>query len=217
MLIDHIGCILIPGNSDLRAIGRLSFPLFCFLIVNGFYHTKNKYNYLIRMGIFALISEIPYDLAIHNKIMDFSSQNVFITLFSGLLLIICCEKIKEKINNIFLKYMFYLTLLFAIGYTTTLLNSDYKWYGILLIFLFYLTYGIKIKNKILMSLSIIFSSILYYKAYNSNLQLIAIFASIFIFLFEDKKVTLNKWVKWFMYIFYPLHLMILYILRSMLC
>lgn len=211
MLIDHVGAILMPYNLELRTIGRISFPLFCFLIVNGFHYTKDKKKYLMRMGLFALISEIPYDLAFYHKI-NFSSQNVFLTLFLGLLLIIICDKIKEnkKLNKY--RHIVQLLPLGIISFVSTITSADYKWYGILLIFLLYKTYGNKIKNKILMSSMIILMGVLYFLINNLDGQLIAAISSVFIFLFEDKKVTVNKWIKIAMYIFYPLHLTILFIL-----
>jgi len=71
MLIDHIGAVLLDTSTieyfACRIIGRLSFPIFCFLIIEGFTHTKNNKKYLLRLFIFAIISEIPFDLVFFNK------------------------------------------------------------------------------------------------------------------------------------------------------
>ncbi len=103
MLADHIGAVVLepmlfrdqqPGlplwetavRADffLRCAGRLAMPLFCFLAAQGFVHTRNKRRYLFRMAAFALVSEIPFDLAAGGKIVDLGGQNIFFSLFLGL-------------------------------------------------------------------------------------------------------------------------------------
>jgi hypothetical protein len=112
MLIDHIGAailyegILLPRAPIiigtplhklylfyrvLRFIGRIAFPIFCFLLIQGFLYTSNRKRYVTRLGIFALISEIPFDLALNNRILEFTHQNVFFTLFIGLLILMLME------------------------------------------------------------------------------------------------------------------------------
>lgn len=119
MFLDHIGVIgkaFLSKNVYflLRAVGRLSFPLFCFILAEGFFHTKNRKKYQQRLFIFALLSEIPYDLAFHylpastlNSVLhlqkltltDFSAafqeQNVLFTLFLGFTAMILMENASQ--------------------------------------------------------------------------------------------------------------------------
>ena len=111
MVIDHTGAIFFPDQMWLRAIGRIAFPIFVFLLVEGLFNTSNIKKYLTRLGIFALISEIPFDMAFYKarfgvdfltdlkgatqdmQILDLfirrliKHQNIFFTLFLGLLAI----------------------------------------------------------------------------------------------------------------------------------
>lgn len=87
-------------DTAMRLIGRLGFPIFCFLLIEGFLHTHNVWKYALRLGIFSLISEIPFDLAIYGKAFYFNSQNVFFTLLIGLLVIYAIQTITEKADHI---------------------------------------------------------------------------------------------------------------------
>jgi len=91
--------VLLACYSMMRLIGRLGFPLFCFLLVEGFLHTRNVWKYAIRLAAFALISEIPFDLALLGEPFYWGYQNVFFTLLVGLLVMIGFKTVGEKAIN----------------------------------------------------------------------------------------------------------------------
>lgn len=116
MFIDHLAAAVLArilirilmsdGRSDqyydiysiysfMRMVGRLGFPIFCFLLVEGFDKTRNRAKYALRLGIFALISEVPFDLAFKAAVLEFSDQNVYFTLFLGMLAL-CAYDFLEK-------------------------------------------------------------------------------------------------------------------------
>jgi hypothetical protein len=88
MLIDHVGAVLFPHLEWMRIVGRLAFPIFAYLLVEGFFYTKDVKKYMMRLGLFALISEVPFDLAFFGTPFVLVHQNVFFTLLCGLLTMI---------------------------------------------------------------------------------------------------------------------------------
>ena len=101
----------------MRFIGRIGFPVFCFLLIEGFLHTSSKKKYATRLFLFALVSEFPFDYALFNTPFAPGYQNVFFTLFLGLLTIWAIDTVSHKEINpnlyngkrgISLKYFFYL-------------------------------------------------------------------------------------------------------------
>lgn len=195
MLIDHIGAILLPQYHFLRYIGRLAFPIFCFLLVEGFFHTRDIKKYALRLGLFALISEIPFDLALSNVPFNLLYQNVFFTLFIGLLVLIGFEKFKDKL---FLRYMILvLGMLLA-----EVCHVDYGCFGIIMIVLFYF-YSIH-NNLIVLTLGVLFFSIL-----SGGSEFLCTFSIIPISLYNGKR---GISLKYLFYAFYPVHLLILYLI-----
>jgi hypothetical protein len=113
MLIDHTAAILITNDSFLsitmRSIGRIAFPIFVFLLIEGAIHTHSKLKYAIRLSLFAILSEIPFDLAFHKKFFFFGYQNVFFTLAIGMFMIIGFDLISTRtISKILLNILSFL-------------------------------------------------------------------------------------------------------------
>ena len=104
MLIDHVGAVLLPQYPILRIIGRIAFPIFCFLLVEGFMHTHDVIRYMTRIGLFALISEIPFDLLFYGRILDGTHQNVFFTLFIGLVMLYYLTKRYPAVLNFLIAF-----------------------------------------------------------------------------------------------------------------
>lgn len=193
MVIDHIGYVFFSSQSAFRAIGRISFPIFCFLIVEGFFYTRNHLNYLIRLAIFAILSEIPFDLAFRHTLFDWQHQNVFITLSLGLISIFCIEEM-----NKYRRFIFPLFLTWAAAYFA---HCDYGLGGVLLICMFYTTKNSPGTRLILCAL------ILY--VFFGTFELYGLFALIPIALYNGEHGPNAKMI---FYWFYPLHLLILFTL-----
>ena len=129
MLIDHAAAIF-GFALKWRAIGRLAFPIYCFLLVEGVYHTRSPKKYALRLAFAALISEFAFDFAFYGRCV-WQHQNVMLTLLLGVMaleVIKGCRNVPAKI---------FAALLFAL--IAELLNTDYGLYGVLLIVLFGIT------------------------------------------------------------------------------
>ena len=86
MLIDHIGMVLFPEQLIFRMIGRLAFPIFAYVLVEGFFYTKNINKYLLRLGVFAIVSEVPFDLAYSGKWFSFTAVVAVISCRGNIIL-----------------------------------------------------------------------------------------------------------------------------------
>lgn len=207
MFIDHATDQLIPGGTTLwfigRSIGRLAFPIFCFLLVEGLLHTKNVRNYLIRLGIFAILSEIPFDLAFvkGNTFVDnFGYQNVFFTLFIGLLVILLIQIVEKYYGHNSIIAVIIISIIVIIGcQLAEYLNTDYSSMGVLMIVSFYLFRY----NKFLLFLSIFLLNQAFF-----TIQGFGTISLLFIWLYNGERgPKINKYI---FYVFYPLHIMVLY-------
>ena len=123
MLCDHIAFVLVPAESYpslyyfMRAVGRIAFPLFCFMLVEGFIYTHNREKYIIRLAVFAVISEIPFDLSAGGGVLCWDSQNVMWTLLIGFIVMYAIDKAGEiYIAKIFAILVFIIAVLYIYRY-----------------------------------------------------------------------------------------------------
>lgn len=205
MVFDHVGYIIFNKFTFMNCIGRLAFPIFAFQIAKGYSHTKNLKRYFFRLFIFAIISQIPYMLFLSafNGTFHF---NILFTLILGLISITIYEKSDNKYFGIF---MVALCCIIAQYF-----YFDYGWFGITTIFIFHIFKD----KKIFMNLSFISETFIYYGyKYLISSNLIYLFIILFcvlalipINLYNKKK---GKDIKYLFYIFYPLHLIVLYLLN----
>ena len=201
MTVDHVGAILYPEFTVLRLIGRLSFPLFAYLLILGMENTRNIRNYFVRLFIFALISQVPFFLALDYG--PFDLLNIFFTLSFGLLFIHFFKK----------SSVFALVPLFA----SFVLPFDYSIYGIAVIGCMYILK----ENTKFGVFSLVLLNTLFLVPW--NIQFLSVAAIPLILLHKNgslnmtrettEKVTIPLWRKYFFYIYYPLHLTLIYLIH----
>jgi len=232
MLIDHIAASgLIPLSSPCytvcRVIGRLAFPLFCFCIAEGLRHSKNRKRYIIRLFVFALISEVPFDLLFHKTFFTWDGQNVIFTLLLAVvgitvfeqpdLLVKMMQKFEKNPNTYayqnadWVMKSFILGICALLGY---LLKTDYAWFGVCLVYVIYFTgRWSKPKRYATIATYIIGYGLIQTLAGSGMMTTLYWFAAstslILIMLYNNKK---GKDLKWLFYIFYPAHMLILYLI-----
>lgn len=217
MFCDHLWATLLPSQQWLTNLGRLAFPIFAFQIVEGYFHTHDVKKYLKRLFLFALLSEIPFNLMTAGGLVNPFQQNVLFTFCLGILLFRFLDGMKAKSTAAWA-----ISVPFAVvgGYLLGMITFvDYYGYGILMLLAFYLFRNVKhgwmglILSMILINgefmggltyeLSFFGRTIYLYQ------QSLAVLALIPIFLYNGKQGPHNKALQYGFYAFYPAHMLIL--------
>lgn len=219
MLIDHIGMILFPNVIIFRIIGRISMPLFAYSIARGFYYTstssKKKWsNYLKRLFVFALISQIPYFFTMKLLGEEILNLNIgFTWLLSVIALRLATIDRSDYSNLKRVRVVSYIPLLFILSLSLCL-KVDYGLYGVLFPILFYVLMFRRNKTLVYGDLCLGMTLLLfvYIIQFGMSIQIFSIMAIPFLFIAikYDNKINLPKG---FYYVLYPLHLSVLIILR----
>lgn len=222
MLVDHVGAVILERfpiagtplylvDAVLRSVGRLAFPIFCFLLVEGFIYTRDRAKYAVRLFGFALISEIPFDIATAGRFFNLAYQNVFFTLLAGFLTICVLDEVKQKEFNIASKKaetvlrLVFTALITAAGmFAAYLLKTDYSFAGVLAIVVMY---GVKEKKP---------ESMLCGCAVLTAYNFLEAFAFLNIFLIKMYNGKRGLKLKYIFYVFYPVHLLVLYCIARLL-
>lgn len=199
MVIDHAGALLFGNNLVMRLIGRLAFPMFVYLLYDGYQNTRNLPKYARRMILFWAISIVPYSLAFYNCLISVY-QNVFLSLFMYLAIFSVWD---DRTLHIGWKYIFVvMCAVFA-----EFFHMEYGWYGVALAVIICVR-----KDKVEMMSDFIWITCLECIWHINPRQCTALFAfALTPFKFADSKRPPVSF-KIFNYVFYPLHLVMLWAL-----
>ena len=223
MLCDHLWATVVPGNEWLTCVGRLAFPIFAFLIVEGYFHTGNLKRYVLRLLTFAALSEIPFNLMTGGFPINPLHQNVLWTFLIGIGLIRLIEWARSK------PYKVWRWPLACIGVVAGCLiamfgMTDYAHFGVLTVLVFYLFRGRRwwcLLGQLvcLWALNVemmggqVYPVDLFGREWLISQQGFALLALLPIWLYRGKQGRYSKTLKYVYYAFYPAHLLILGLLQ----
>ncbi len=221
MVSDHIWATAMSFGNWMTYIGRMAFPIFAFQIAEGFVHTKNFKKYALRLLAFALVSEIPFNLFYSSRWFNPYHQNVMFTLLLGLLAIKVIDNLKKDISpkNIG-KSLLWLALI-AVG--GTLGFVDYGFLGVLTVVMFYLCRGyrftpiLQLIGMVLINIVFFEGQVFIFDVFGKTVEIpsqgFAVFSLIPIWLYNGKKGKSSKVLQYGFYAFYPVHMLILYLIK----
>ncbi len=208
MLIDHTNNALITPllngtgwllhlSNLFSILGRIAFPIFIFFIVEGFFKTSSRKRYLITLLAFGMISEVPFDMFTSKTFFSPYWNNMMFTLVLCLITIWVIDSLKEKISNKIVWHIVSIVVVAICSAVAMALSLDYDYHAIIVAYLFYIFYDRPVLGAALGYLSII--------------------KELYSFLGFGIVLTYNgergRQYKWFNYLFYPLHILILGMLR----
>lgn len=213
MLIDHFGASVVlklqlPWMAQLyyvcRIIGRIAFPIYCFLLAEGMRHTRNPLKYILRLAVGILLAELPFDFLFEGG-FTWDSQSVMVTLTLGAVMLLCMQKMEKKFLKILLVVPFAVLAEFA--------KCDYGQWGIAMVAVFGLfdrlpvqLLGLLMVNFLMNSATVPFFDM------NVPIQLFAMVAMAPIAFYSGRKCFHSRAIQWVFYLFYPVHLMILWMI-----
>ena len=205
MLIDHVNNAIITPMLDgegfllhlsniFSILGRIAFPVFVFFIVEGFFKTSNRKKYLGQLLIFGAISEVPFDMFTSKVYYNPNWNNMMFTLALSLITIWLIDFLKEKLHNKIFWYALSIIIVVTFSLLAMQLSLDYDYHAVVAAYIFY--------NKPILG---------------AGLGCLSIIKELYYFLGFSATIMYNgqrgKQYKWFNYLFYPVHLLILGILR----
>lgn len=209
MLLDHMGASVLP-YMELRIIGRIAFPIYCFLLAEGIHYTQNPKKYGFRLLAGALLAEIPFDLLFFGG-LTLAHSSVMVTLLLGF----CYGMLVKRMEKPGAK------LLLAIPFMilAELLGTDYGGWGVAMIGMFLLTRNAPHKHAMqLFGLAVICWLIggaqLLVGTALVPIELFGVFALLPIWAYSGEKSIGSKWIQWGFYLFYPVHMAILLVIAA---
>lgn len=209
--------------KTMQGIGRIAFPIFIFMLIEGYFHTHDRWKYLLRIGIFALVSEVPFDVSFYltqremleGKFIEFANQNVFFTLFIGLFAVILIDTLIGLKLDIMLKGLLVLGIGGGLAYLGHVTKTDYGMVGVCAIEAAYLirkaekVIGLD-KDSLVRSnaaAALLICAVLQFAGVH---EVPAVAAIPLIAFYNGER---GRYMKYTFYIFYPLHLLILGLIK----
>ncbi len=226
MLLDHLWGTVVPGNDWMTCLGRMAYPIFAFCIVEGYFHTRSFKKYILRLLLFAVLSEIPYDLMTEGLWFYPFGQNVLWTFLLGLMAIHGMDMLrrtKKPWAAISLSALLWVGIVLTAAVTMT----DYGGNGVLTVLVFYLFRGKKWYHKLLQAAGLIYINWFSMKglvfpvvigslAFDLPRQGLAVLALLPIWCYAGRQGPHNRVIQYVMYAFYPVHMLILWLATQLL-
>ncbi len=220
MLLDHLWATLVPGNFWMTCAGRRAFPIFAFQISEGFFHTRDRGRYARRLLLFALASEVPFDLMYGSTVFYPFHQNVLFTLLLGLLAVSAIDRARRertaKAAALSALALAGILLLAAVGMV------DYGWRGVLTVVAFYALRGFpaawlaQIAAMALLNIVGFRGLLLPLFGWELPAQGFAVLALLPIWLYNGEPGRKSPVLQYGFYAFYPVHMLLLYLILSLL-
>lgn len=182
------------GYLPLRLVGRLAFPIYCFLLTEGFRHTRSRRHYALRLGLFALLSEVPFDLMCSGAAYDRTQQNVFFTLLLGLLALMAAEPLAQKG-----KRWLALAAALAFALAAELLRTDYGFFGVALIVTLHFLRDREVERALVGGTLLLGLG---------NLEIAAWPSFLLMHGYDGRRGAGGAAMKWLFYLYYPAHLLV---------
>lgn len=212
MLIDHFGAAIVPylplANMVTiyyicRGIGRIAFPIYCFLLVEGMRHTHHAGKYILRLAIGIVLAELPFDLLFEGGI-SWAYQSVMVTLTLGAIMLLCMKKTEKKLLQ--------LLLILPFALVAEIAKCDYGGWGIAMIAVFAIFVRFPLQSLGLLLVSVLMPSAAFsVLGISVSAELAAVFALVPIGLYSGNKLTHSRAVQWAFYLFYPVHILVLWV------
>ncbi len=223
MLCDHTWAVLFPAEEWLTCIGRIAYPIFAFMIVEGYTHTHDLRRYILRILLWACLSEIPFNIMYGGSIFYPYHQNVLWTFLESLLLIILIEKCRTHFKKVLATVLCagIAILGFILGYATMV---DYYGIGVLTVLTFYFFRGQTWKIRLIQLICLYILNVkmlggYYYvfQVFGHDMEFVqqglAMIALIPIWLYQGRQGFHNKIFQYACYAFYPIHIIVLILLQ----
>ncbi len=209
MVFDHVGDMFFPELLWLRMVGRLAMPLFAFCIAEGYCHTGDKNKYLLRMGLFAILSEMPFDLAFEGAV-GIGHQNIMMSFFLAIVALrlfdfVRGERNKKTNSYSAVRFMLGLLVVFLFCGLALVAKTDYTVFAVFSVFLFYLFKDFA--HVLRCGIGVGFLALSRTMGYYCTTGL----SFIPLVMYNGKK---GKGLKWLFYLFYPGHLLVLYFIKK---